>query len=410
MFSTSGHMDNFTRARLNMIESQIRAGGVTNPRVIAAMADLPRENFVPLERGILAYAETDAAVSVGDGFQPVRYLLAPPLLARLVDAAGIHEGDLVLDIGCASGYSTAILAQLVGMGTVVGLEEDKALAEQASSMLERLDLDNTVIINHPLDKGYLAQGPYNVILLNGAAARPPEDLAELFADQLCDGGRCVGVFDDGGDIKGYAWLLTKNGAQICCENLFDARAPILPGFEAPAVGFRFPGLAKKSPQKKSSQTPEAVMPAADGDKKAEGLTKKESETSALPDKSLNAEPLEAKKPEAPSPSPPEKPLNEKPLDEKPLNEKLAEMKKPETSAPNVSQFSVSKPSVSKSPESKSQKAEVPKNIPAKIPETIIDSHSKAHKALEEKKPSPQSSEAAQAAKPASADVQQKGKT
>ena len=254
MSSTQSHMDNFTRARLNMIESQIRAGGVTNKQVIAAMADLPRESFVPSEQGLLAYAETDAALSTGDA-KEARYLLAPPLLARLVDAAGIHEGDLVLDIGCASGYSTAILAQLVGMGTVVGLEKDAALAEQATHMLERLDLDNTVIIMDRLDEGYPAQGPYNVILLNGASARPPEDLAALFAAQLCDGGRFVGVFDDGGDIKGQAWLFTKNGDEITRAVLFDARAPILPGFEAQPTGFRFPGISKKPTLEEISAKP-----------------------------------------------------------------------------------------------------------------------------------------------------------
>ena len=259
MSSTQSHMDNFTRARLNMIESQIRAGGVTNKQVIAAMADLPRESFVPSEQGLLAYAETDAALSTGDA-QEVRYLLSPPLLARLVDAAGIHEGDLVLDIGCASGYSTAILAQLVGMGTVVGLEKNAALAEQATRMLERLDLDNTVIIMDRLDEGYPAQGPYNVILLNGASARPPEDLAALFADQLSDGGRFVGVFDDGGDIKGQAWLFTKNGDEITRAVLFDARAPILPGFEAQPTGFRFPGVSKKPTPEEISAKPNEPSP------------------------------------------------------------------------------------------------------------------------------------------------------
>ncbi len=266
MSSTSSHMDNFRYARVNMIESQIRAGGVTNSQVIAAMADLPRESFVPSEQGLLAYAEVDAPLPVSDG--GVRYLLSPPLLARLVDAAGIHEGDLVLDIGCASGYSTAILAQLVGMGTVVGLEKDEALAEQATRMLARLDLDNTVIIVDDLAQGYPAQGPYNVILLNGASARPPDELAELFASQLSVGGRFVGVFDDGGDIKGQAWRFTKKGdqkeGQIVRSVLFDARAPILPGFEAKPSEFRFPGISKKPQQEEISAKSEGSSPPEEG--------------------------------------------------------------------------------------------------------------------------------------------------
>ena len=296
MSSTQSHMDNFTRARLNMIESQIRAGGVTNQQVIAAMADLPRESFVPSEQGLLAYAETDAALSTGDA-KEARYLLSPPLLARLVDAAGIHEGDLVLDIGCASGYSTAILAQLVGMGTVVGLEKDAALAEQATHMLERLDLDNTVIIMDRLDEGYPAQGPYNVILLNGASARPPEDLAALFAAQLCDGGRFVGVFDDGGDIKGQAWLFTKNGDEITRAVLFDARAPILPGFEAQPTGFRFPGISKKptleeisAKPNESSASQQAASQQAASQKSAQENWQQDSENKTLDPKSPAPQP------------------------------------------------------------------------------------------------------------------------
>ena len=291
MSSTQSHMDNFTRARLNMIENQIRAGGVTNKQVIAAMADLPRESFVPSEQGLLAYAETDAALSTGDAGQ-ARYLLSPPLLARLVDAAGIHEGDLVLDIGCASGYSTAILAQLVGMGTVVGLEKNAALAEQATRMLERLDLDNTVIIMDRLDEGYPAQGPYNVILLNGASARPPEDLAALFADQLSDGGRFVGVFDDGGDIKGQAWLFTKNGDEITRAVLFDARAPILPGFEAQPTGFRFPGISKKPTLEEISAKPNesSTSQQAASQKSAQENWQQDSENKILEPKSPAPQP------------------------------------------------------------------------------------------------------------------------
>ncbi len=242
-------LDNISKARLNMIENQVRAGGMTNRKVLAAMARLPRENFVKTPEGALAYAEVDAKLDniKLDNNSSDRFLLSPPLLARLIDAAGIHDGDLVLDIGCANGYSTAILSDLVGIGTVVGLESDEGLAARASQQLEILGKNNVVIVRGSLIEGYPQQGPYDVIILNGASAITPKMLESIFIPQLRMNGRFVGVYDDGGDIKGVAWRWTKTEQGVRYEALFDARTAILPSFDALAVPFRFPGIEVKNP-------------------------------------------------------------------------------------------------------------------------------------------------------------------
>lgn len=233
-------LDNISRARLNMIESQIRAGGVTSRKVLAAMAGVQREIFIENPDGALAYAEIDAKVQNSD-----RCLLNPLLLARLIDAADIHDGDLVLDIGCANGYSTAILADLVNIGTVIGLEVDESLIAQANHLLEMLGKSNIVIEQGNLNEGYPPQAPYDVIIINGASAIPPNVLEEVFVPQLRMNGRFVGVFDDSGDIKGEAWRWTKTESGVLYETLFDARPPILPGFESLPISFKFPGIKPK---------------------------------------------------------------------------------------------------------------------------------------------------------------------
>lgn len=282
-------LDNVSKARVNMVESQIRAGGTTNPLVLQAMSKLPRENFIKTPEGALAYAEMDGRLEQTDSDSP-RYLLNPPLLARLIDAAGIHDGDLVLDIGCANGYSSAILSDLVGIGTVIGLESDSNLVAQATQQLENLGKDNVVITQSKLLEGYAKQGPYDVILLNGASAIEPKVLESIFIPQLREQGRFVGIFDDGGDIKGVAWRWTKTKDGVRYEALFDARAPILPSFEALKMPFRFPGIVTKKPSlnledKLSSET----------------LTKTAPEQEKIPSQEKRKETLDA---HSPTPSAP----------------------------------------------------------------------------------------------------------
>lgn len=216
--------------RLNMVESQVRTNDVTDLRIISAMMEVARDNFVPGSARPLAYMEGELIVTPEEDGEAPRALLAPMVLAKLIQLANINEDDLVLDIGCATGYSSAILAHLAN--AVVGLEKSASLVKKATSNLSAAGIDNAAIIEGPLDEGYASEGPYDVIFLNGRVPEAPEKLLA----QLKSGGRLVGVMGDGVTGKATIWL--RQGDSWTDREVFDADASDLPGFEkAPIFNF-----------------------------------------------------------------------------------------------------------------------------------------------------------------------------
>jgi protein-L-isoaspartate(D-aspartate) O-methyltransferase len=138
-----------------MIQCQVRTNKVTDPALIETLRSVPRERFVPGSLEGIAYVDED--IAIGNG----RYLSEPMVLARLIQAAQVGKGDVVLDIGCGTGYSTAVLGHLAA--TVVGIEQDKGMVQQADRLLHDLDICNTAIVQRAdLREGYAQQGPYNV--------------------------------------------------------------------------------------------------------------------------------------------------------------------------------------------------------------------------------------------------------
>ena len=213
-------MSDFATARQNMVDCQVRPSDVTDIRVIDAMLAVPRENFVPKDRRALAYLDLDLVVS--DPSAPKRSLLKPALLARLLQASEIGAGDNVLVVGCASGYSVAVAARLAKQ--VVGTEPDAALAASAGASLSALGSGNARVIEAASPEGCAASGSYDVILVEGATEVVPE---ALYA-QLAEGGRLVGVMAVDGVQR--AMLVTRSGNDFGSRILFDASAPVLPGF------------------------------------------------------------------------------------------------------------------------------------------------------------------------------------
>jgi protein-L-isoaspartate(D-aspartate) O-methyltransferase len=220
-------MIDFAAARRIMVDSQIRTSDVTDLRLVAAMLAVPRERFVPAGQADLAYLDFDVPVSAAQPGGPARRLLKPMVLAKLLQAAELAEGNHVLDVGCATGYSSAVLARLAGV--VVGLEEDAGLAERARENLRASGAGQVQVVNGPLADGAAAQGPYDVILVNGAFEIAPKRLLQ----QLKPGGRLVGVLGRG--PAGKAMLYCSIGGDCGGRPIFDAAAPLLPGFAAPAA-------------------------------------------------------------------------------------------------------------------------------------------------------------------------------
>ena len=217
-------MPDYAAQRLNMVESQIRANDVTDVRVQAALGAVLRERFVPAVRRGTAYV--DAAVELVAG----RYLLEPRSFAKLLQLAEILPGDKVLDVGCATGYSTAVLAKIAQH--VIGLEQDADLVRIASDMIPAVGAANVQVIQGGLAQGYPAGAPYDVILINGAVEQVPEALLA----QLAEGGRLVTVIQQG--AQGRATVFLRQDGHVGHRAAFDAATPILAGFRQPA-GFVF---------------------------------------------------------------------------------------------------------------------------------------------------------------------------
>ncbi len=209
-------MPDFAARRTIMVDTQVRPSDVTKFPVIDAMLRIPREEFVPDHLVEAAYMGEN--LTLADG----RVLLDPRSLSKMVDALDVGESDLVLDIGCGTGYSAAVLSELAQ--AVVAVEEDASLADDAERALARAGVDTVVLHRGALAEGAPEHAPYDVIMLQGAVEVFP---AELVA-QLRDGGRVAALFMEG--ALGVARLGVKQGSHIAWRDSFNAAAPVLPGF------------------------------------------------------------------------------------------------------------------------------------------------------------------------------------
>lgn len=211
-------MTDYSSRRVMMVDTQVRPSDVTKFPIIAAMLHVPREVYVPAAKREAAYAGHN--VEIGHG----RVMLEPRTLAKLLDALDIQPDEMVLDLGCGLGYSTAVIARLAE--AVVAVEEDEALAAEAQRTLSQEGVDNAAVITGPLAAGAAKHGPYDVITLQGAAETIPEALLA----QLKEGGRIGCLFMEG--ALGVVRVGYKIDRRISWRFAFNAAAPVLPGFAA----------------------------------------------------------------------------------------------------------------------------------------------------------------------------------
>lgn len=201
-----------------MIESQLRTNKVTDPAILSALAEVPRELFVPTNMRPRAY--TDESLPIAED----RWIMAPLPLARLIHEASPTLTDNALVIGAGYGYASALLGRLVQ--SVFAVEDLTDLVAGMSGLMTELAIDNVVCVEGPLTDGYAKEGPYDVIVIAGGIQEVPQAIF----DQLAEGGRLVVVQEDTGGL-GRAMLFGKRNGQVSGRVLFDATVKPLPGFQ-----------------------------------------------------------------------------------------------------------------------------------------------------------------------------------
>jgi protein-L-isoaspartate(D-aspartate) O-methyltransferase len=220
-------MIDFEQARATMVVSQLRTDKVTDRRILAAFAALPRERFMPPAKRELAYSDASLEVWPSLDGGPARFLLPPVVLARLIQLASVEANDAMLDIGCATGYSTAVLAHLAR--SVTAVEAEPELAAAARDNLLALGIGNATVLDGELARGAPDAGPFDVILLNGSVSEVPDALLA----QLKEGGRLCAIVASGREGRprqGKATLFVKVEGEASGLPHFDANAKPLPGF------------------------------------------------------------------------------------------------------------------------------------------------------------------------------------
>jgi protein-L-isoaspartate(D-aspartate) O-methyltransferase len=229
--SALSHVETLSSSSLRqmMVDCQVRTFDVTDQLVLSRMLDVPREQFVPAALNALAYS--DAAIAVGA--QGQRRLLTPMILARLLQEAELQSHDRVLDVGGGLGYCAALVAGLVK--NVVCLEESEEFSQSARQSCAALGLSNVQTVTGPLQQGYGAQAPYDVIIINGVIEQNPT----VLLNQLAPHGRLVTLMTDQSSGRAIRAVRFDHYGTGCSQRwLFNASGSVLSGFARPA-SFQF---------------------------------------------------------------------------------------------------------------------------------------------------------------------------
>lgn len=204
-----------------MVDTQVRPSDVTKFPIIDALLSVPREDFVPDAKREAAYIGEN--IEIGSE----RVLLESRTFAKMLEAADIQPTDVILDLGCGLGYSTAILAKLADF--VVAVEDESGRAVEAQQNLSDHGIDNAAVFEGTLVDGAAKNGPYDVILLQGAVEQVPATLL----DQIKEGGRIVAIFAEG--ALGVVRVGRKIDGTVNWRMSFNASAPVLAGFAKEAA-------------------------------------------------------------------------------------------------------------------------------------------------------------------------------
>lgn len=210
-------MTDFAARRVMMVDTQVRPSDVTKFPIIAAMLAIAREDFVPTALRETAYV--GEPIDLGQG----RIMLDARVLAKMLDALDIQPDELVLDIACGYGYSSAVIARLAE--AVIAVESSETMAQEAQKRLAEAQADNVAVIAGPLQGGNAKNAPFDVIVIQGGV----QDIPAALLAQLKPGGRIAAIFMDG--ALGAVKIGHKSKTDVTWRFAFNAALPVLDGFD-----------------------------------------------------------------------------------------------------------------------------------------------------------------------------------
>ena len=183
-------------ARFNMVEQQVRPWDVLDTQILDLLQAMPREAFVPNGYENVAYADIDIPIAHGE------VMLAPKYVGRMLQALNLHETDVALEVGCGTGYATALLGKACREVFSVDIHQDFVATSAAN--LKTQGIANVTLECGDAAQGWDAHGPYDVIFVSGSSPILPE----AFKKSLNRGGRLVAIIGDGPVMQ--ATLITRS--------------------------------------------------------------------------------------------------------------------------------------------------------------------------------------------------------
>ena len=211
-------MTDFNSMRVNMVNNQIKPFAVTNPVILDAFATIPRENFGQFIIESAIYTDNILYLNQKKKFES-RFYLPAAVFAKMIQIADIKKHESVLDIGCLTGYSSAILSKICS--TVDGLEQHDELVDISKENIKKLGIENINIHHGNLKDGYMKKELFDAIFINGSVDLVPQPIN----DQVKDGGRVITIKREG--LIGYMVIYKKAGDYMTQINHFEITVPYI---------------------------------------------------------------------------------------------------------------------------------------------------------------------------------------
>jgi protein-L-isoaspartate(D-aspartate) O-methyltransferase len=212
-------MTDFSREREAMIERQLKRRGITEPMILDAFREVPREAFIAGNNVHLAYRDHPLPIEAG------QTISQPYIVALMIQAAGIGLRDKVLEVGAGSGYAAAVISRIAGK--VIAIERQHELVEVARERLQRLGYDNVEIVEGDGTRGWRDGAPYDAILAAASGSHVPRPLVE----QLAPGGRIVMPVGDPGWVQQLVKVTKNDDGTLVQQDLGGVRFVPLIGEE-----------------------------------------------------------------------------------------------------------------------------------------------------------------------------------